>query len=169
MQMDMQIDIQKLCDDFRATGGLTGIKTTPPAKTVVKGERTAAKCSHPKKTKEEHKQYEKEKRKNPTVKHELYLKLRKRGLATVSELDKHLILFDSLQERPPTDKVQKATQPDVNLERVIELAGWLKAATDDVKVKKELLQVQRKALKEPTERLDILRKVKKLHPKPTCN
>ena len=56
--------------------------------------------------------------------------------------------------------MQKATKPNVNLERVIELVGWLKAATYDVKVEKESMQVKRKKLKEPTERLDILRKQK---------
>ena len=78
----MQMDIEKLTGEFKAIGRLIGTTATPPAKTVVNGERTAAKCSDPKKTKEEHKQYEKEKRKNPTVKHELFLRLHKRGLAT---------------------------------------------------------------------------------------
>ena len=53
----MDMDIQKLADDFRATGGLTGIKTTPPAKIVVNGESKATKCSDPKTYKEEKKQY----------------------------------------------------------------------------------------------------------------
>ena len=82
MQMDMQMDIQKLCDDFKATGGLIGTTATPPAKTVVKGEGKATKCSDPKRTKEEQQRHEKEKRKNPKLKHELLLRLRKRGLAT---------------------------------------------------------------------------------------
>ena len=78
----MQMDIQKLCDDFKATGGLIGTTATHPAKTVVNGEGKATKRSHPKRTKEEQQQYEKEKRKNPKLKHELFLRLRKRGLAT---------------------------------------------------------------------------------------
>ena len=111
-------------------------------------------------TKEEQQQYEKEKRKDPKLKHKLLLRLRKMGLATISELDKHPILFDSSQERPPTDKVQKATQPDVHFEKVIDLAGWLKAATDDVKVEKGLLRVAKDKFKEKTKRLDIQRKEK---------
>ena len=75
----MDMDIQKLAEDSRATGGLTGIKTTPPAKTVVKGEGTAANCSDPKRTKEEQQRYEKEKRKHLKLKRELFLQTKKKG------------------------------------------------------------------------------------------
>ena len=75
----MEVDIQKLCDDFRATGGLVGTTATHPAKIVVNGERTAANCSDPKKTKEEQQRHEKEKRKNPKLKHDLAYQTKKKG------------------------------------------------------------------------------------------
>ena len=76
------MDMESLMEGIKAVGPLVGTTATHPAKTVVNGERKATKCSDPKRTKEEQQRYEKEKRKNPKSKHELFLRLRKRGLAT---------------------------------------------------------------------------------------
>jgi hypothetical protein len=112
-------------------------------------------CSRQKLTKEEQQQYEREKRKDPKLKHELLLRLKVKGLATIDELDKHLLHLDDPQERSPTDKGEKAPQLDVNTDKLSDLAGWLKAAATDLNAEGDLLQVEKDKCKEATKRLDI--------------
>ena len=75
----MDMDMESLMEGIKSMGPLVGTTATHPAKTVVNGERKAAKCSDPKRTKEEQQRHEKEKRKNPKLKHDLAYQTKKKG------------------------------------------------------------------------------------------